>query len=461
MWPAVLDTRGRGGILPEFIRPLDLMRLLLLSLVVWLFSPITAGAANWPQLRGPNMNGSSPEQGLPEKFSKEENVRWVADLPGRSAATPAIWEDHVFLSTTNEEGKSLEAWCLNRTTGEVRWRREIAKSLQQDDRSNFASPSPATDGKLVYFFYGTGDLVALDFDGNEKWRRNIQDDYGRFAFLWTFSTSPMLFDGKLYLQVLQRDDAVNGRGFADKPNDSYLLCLDPETGKEMWKTLRPSDAVAESREAFTTPVVHTHEGRTEILIAGGDCVSGHDPATGREHWRWGTWNPERIGHWRLVPSPVAGDGVVVVCAPKREPVFGIRLGGEGDLGEAGVAWKSADRDVSSDVSTPAYADGRFFVLHSDRGSIACLRPKTGEVVWSERLESRSKFEASPVVADGKIYAVNHLGEVFVMKAGDEFALLHKAELGDNRDEVVRATPAVSGGNLFVRTDRKLYCFGAE
>ena len=415
-----------------------------------------AAADNWPGLRGPNQNGSSDETDLPTKFSKTENVKWVANLPGPAGATPAIWGDHVFISSADPKTKKLHAMCLDRKSGNVLWDKAVASGFMQDDRSNLAGPSPATDGEHVFFFYGTGDLAAFDFKGNQVWQRNLQKDYGSFAFLWTFSTSPMVHDGILYMQVLQRDNSfkAHGRdvGRPDGKNDSYLLALEPATGKQIWKVTRPSKAKAESLEAFTTPVVHNHKGKEQLLITGGDCITGHDPKTGKELWRWGTWNPTRIGHWRLVPSPVAGGGVALACAPKKNPIYAV------NLDTAMLAWESDDKEVSSDVSTPAYYQGDFFIINSDRKSLCRVAPD-GEVHYAERIEDcNSKIEASPTVADGKIYAINHRGQAFVFSAG-EYKLLHQTEMADSKDEMIRSTIAVSGGNLFIRTDHKLYCIG--
>lgn len=417
-------------------------------------------ADNWPNWRGPNGNGSSGETGLPEKFSETENVKWAIDLPGSGASTPAIWGDNVFLTSTSRQGKLL-AMCLDRKTGEEKWKQESGEGYSQDKRSNFASPSPATDGKLVLFFFGTGDLAALDMEGNVLWEKNIQKEYGEFAFLWTFSTSPVLRDGKVYLQVLQRDTPVNGRGKKDGPNESYIIAFDAQSGKELWRVIRNDKAEKEAKEAFSTPVFHTNGDRTEMLIIGGDCITGHDPATGKELWRWGTWNPTRIGHWRLVPSAIAAEGVVLACAPKKAPVYAIKLGGKGTLDDKAIAWKNEEKGVTSDVSTPAYADGKFYVLASDHKSLSCLNPGDGKVIWTQELKTRSKFEASPTVADGKIYLVNHAGEVFVLKAGDKAEILHhvKLENAGDKDNPVRSTIAVSGGNVFLRTSTKLYCFG--
>ena len=146
---------------------------------------------------------------------------------------------------------------------------------------------------------------------------------------------------------------VNGRGGDNNP--SYLLALDPKTGKELWKHVRPSDAVAESLEAFSTPIPFTHNGRKEIIVLGGDCITGHHADTGAELWRWGTWNAQKIGHWRLVPSPVAGAGVVLACGPKGAPVTAVKLGGQGKLPDSSIAWQSTTREVTSDVTTPPFS----------------------------------------------------------------------------------------------------------
>jgi outer membrane protein assembly factor BamB len=185
-------------------------------------------AGDWMQWRGPSFNGSSPETGLPEKFSKDKDIVWSIPLTGPSASTPIVLGDRVFISSADQANQSVHAICLDRATGKKLWEHKIADGLKRDDRSNLASPSPATDGKVVVFFYGNGDLAAFDLSGKALWKRNIEADYGEFAFQWTFSASPLLFEGKLYLQVLQRDQPVHSRGKVG--GESYLLCMDPQTG---------------------------------------------------------------------------------------------------------------------------------------------------------------------------------------------------------------------------------------
>jgi len=419
-------------------------------------------AGDWPQWRGPYYNGSTDEENLPSQWSRTENVAWSVELPGAAASTPIICRDRVFLSGIDAARETLQAACYDRTSGKLLWRHDVAEGISKDYRSNFAAPSPVTDGKIVIFFYGNGDLIGYDFDGEPRWARNIQKDCGGFAFLWTFSSSPLLFDGRLYLPVLQRDVPVEGRGLQGRKNESYLLAMDPQSGKTLWRHVRPSKAVAESRESFTTPIPFNYEGADQLLIAGGDALSGHDPATGEELWRWGTWNPRRVPHWRLVPSPVAGGGVILACAPKRDPIYAVKAGGTGVLDDDCLAWVSREaREISADVPTPAYYDGDFFVLSDVRKFLSRVEPRTGKVRWAVETPGRVKYEASPLAADGKIYIVNFDGQVAVINAADG-ELLNLISMDEPDDgEKVRASISVANGQLFIRTTRNLYCVGKD
>lgn len=428
-------------------------------LALLLASSLSAYGANWAQWRGPNFNGSTDAGSLPTKWSKTENVTWSTDLPGPSAASPIVWDNHVFISSANPQTDSLHALCYDRNSGKLLWQHQVGKGHRRDDKSDFASCSPASDGEVVVFFYGNGLMFAYDFEGNQLWNRNIEKDFGRLAYGWTPSTSPLLFDGKLILQILQRNVPTRGHGEPDRFNESYLLALDPKTGKKLWRTLRPSKAKAESLEAFTSPVPFEFRGRKEILVAGGDDISGHDPANGEELWRWGTWNPTRIGHWRLVPSPVAGDGVILACAPKRDPIYAVKAGGRGTLNDRALAWVSNDeRALSSDVPTPAYYDGDFFVLSDVRKALSRVEPQSGKVKWSITTPGRIKYEASPLAADGKLYLMNFNSDVVVVDAGSG-KILNEIAMGDEDEHYSRASIAAADGQLFIRTNKKLYCIG--
>lgn len=425
----------------------------------------SVSAENWPHWRGPNFDGSTSQSGLPASFSKTENIKWTVGLPGPAAGTPIVWGDHVFVNSSDEPKNKLHAIAVDRKTGKVLWDHAASTGYRKDNRSNFAAPSPVTDGKTVFFFFSNGDLIAFDFAGKELWRRNIQADYGEFAFNWTFSSSPTLLGGVLYLPVIQRDvpvdpvNKLNARQSGQKAIESFLLAMDPATGKTLWQHHRPASAVAESRESFGSAIPFTHHGRTELLIAGGDEITGHDPKTGKELWRWGSWNPQQIPHWRLVASPVAGGGIVLACPPKGEPAIAFKAGA---AGKADIAWKAADidKDLTSDVATPLFYQGRFFVQYGDKKTkaISCVEP-SGKVVWKTPIDSgRYILRSSPAGADGRIWTMDHNGKVYVFDA-QTGKLLHSAAMGESYDDETMSSIAIAQGNLFIRTNSKLYCVG--
>jgi outer membrane protein assembly factor BamB len=431
-----------------------------LSIVATLAFTFTAHGENWPQWRGPNLDGTSPEKNLPVEWSPEKGVKWKTPMPGFSGATPAIWGDSIF-ATSPDANKNLVLICVNKKDGAIRWQRQIGEGGDiNKGRGNMASPSPVTDGKLVWAIFGTGDLAAVDFQGKIVWQRNLGSDYGRFAINWIYGSSPLLFDGRLYVQVLQRSPAppdYPGLAGAAGDRESYLLALDPATGKTIWKQPRPSDAQLESLESYATPVPHTSGGKTQILIAGGDFLSGHDPATGKELWRGYGINPQR-GEWmRLVPSPVSAGDLAIVCGPKKQAMLAFRTDGTGDVSETGVAWRF-DEKKTPDVCTPVYWGGKLFALDGDSHTLTCFNPKTGEKLWQGEVPERSTvIRASPTLADGKLYIVNEKGTAYVVDAAaSEFKLLATNVLPD---ENVRGSIAISDGQLFVRGTQFLYCIG--
>lgn len=414
-------------------------------------------AENWPNWRGPHFNGASTEKDLPTVFSKTQGVAWETTLPGEGASTPVVWDDSIFLTSVDEKADAVVGICLSAKSGKILWSVPFGKGVRIDERSTYAGSSPVTDGKTVWFFSGNGDLAAYDFEGNQLWHRNIEKDYGDFAFQWTFSSSPQLYHGLLYLQVLQRDTPVNGRGLTNGPIESYLLALDPATGETKWKHVRPSDALQESREAFSTPIPVMHDGREELVISGGDCLTGHDPATGKELWRWGTYNPQQIGHWRLVPSPVYGQGVHLVCAPKGDPIYAIKAGGSGSLFDSAKLWASEGKEVTADVPTPLFYDGYFYILNGRNKFLSCVHPISGNIIWSRKIDAKTKLESSPTGADGKIYFMSQLGEVFVYSAGaDGGEVLNATTFGSTQSVNIRASIVPANKKLYIRTDNVLY-----
>lgn len=432
------------------------------ALILSLFVPVAARAADWRQWRGPNFNGSSDATNLPGQLDPAA-ARWTTTMPGPGAGTPIVTGDRVFVSALDKTSKKLLAMCLSRTDGKILWSKEVGEGFQQNNRNNMASPSPLADGKHVWFHYGTGDLVAFDFDGNQKWARNITKDHGPFHYQWIYGSSPTLYDGRLYVQVLHRDVPV-GRGSRNDesgPAPSYLLAIDPLTGKDIWKHIRPEQAASESKESYGTPIPFEHGGKKLLLLIGADVVTAHDAATGAEVWRCGGWNPDKIGHWRIVPTVVVADGLVIACTPKKGPVFAIKPDGAGDVTDTHIAWKT--REFTSDVCVPLYYGKKLYVLDGDAKTLYRVDPATGKVEASLKLGGNDVFRASPTGADGKIYCMNEAGEVWVVAAqGDKLEIVqNQQDLGGGSDTASRSSIAVADGQVFVRTAEKMYCFGGK
>lgn len=447
------------------------MRTALLALVPL---AVPVAAQDWPNWRGPNYDGSTDARGLPATFSRSENVRWSTPLPGPGAGTPVILGDAMYLSSTDFAEQELVALRLDATTGDVVWSLPVGSGYQPGndagsklvlhDRSNYASPSAVADDERAIFFFGNGDLVCLSADGERQWAKNVQEEYGDFAFQWTFSATPTLWEGRLHLPVLQRDEPV--RGIGAEGAESFLLAFDPATGEELYKIERPSPAVVESRESYATMIPYVGDGgRKELIVMGGDVLTGHDPATGTELWRWGTYNPDhREQWWRVVPSAVVGGGVALACGPKKAPVFAIELGGKGALGEGDVRWQSEGRrdPVTTDVPTPLYYQDHFYVLGDGHNALTKVDAKTGDAAWSTELPGRDRWRSSPTGADGRVWLMNHGGLVVVVDA-DSGEIVHQVEMGEDDASNVRASIAVAHGSLYFRTNAAVtrVCAAAE
>lgn len=420
-----------------------------IKLAAALLLAVSLNAANWPHWRGPNFNGSTSEKNLPTSWSTTENVAWKTPLPGQSGSTPIVWNDHVFVHTPDKE-KNLILVALDRKDGSGRWRKQIGIGDRISGRNNMASPSPVTDGEIVISLFGTGDLAAFDFDGNELWRRSLAEERGKFALMWIYGSSSTLHNGKLYVQVLQTTPVPEGYTHAqdNKPQrDSYLLCLDPKTGKDIFRHVRPSDAIKESMEAYSTPIPFNGPNGWEILIVGGDYATGHDANTGKELWRSSSLNPRRDPWWRIVPSPVVAGEHIFAAGPKRDPLYAINRGK--------IIW--SNKEYTTDWSTPLSYEGKLYVLDGDRKTLTCAKPETGEKIWQGKIELREPIWASPTGANGKIYTISESGTVVINDA-KEFKVLATIPMGEGP---VRSTIAAAQGQLFIRTAENLYCIGKD
>jgi outer membrane protein assembly factor BamB len=432
---------------------MNMIRFTLAFLALLICARQTVHAENWAQWRGPFLNGATTETNLPSTWSKTNNVLWTAPMPGPGHATPIIWDDTVFISSPDED-KNLTLLCLDRKSGKVRWKQVVGVGDRTHGRNNMASPSPVTDGKTVWVLYGTGDLAAYDFSGKQLWYRQLAKEYGKFNILWLYGSSPLLYKDRLYIEVLRR--SPNRQDDGQAPLDSFILCLDPATGKNIWRHVRPTDAVEESQEAYSTPMPSECPNGLEIVIVGGDYVTGHDAKTGAELWRGGGLrNYRHIPDSRLVPTPVLVDGLVIVCGAKRNPMLAFRDGGKGDITQSGLAWTY--KDYPTDCVTPLVYQGNLYNLDGDREMMVCMDPKTGAVHWQKSLGTGEIFRASPTGADGKMYCLSENATAVVMSARDG-QVLSTIRLEEGQ---THATIAAAQGCLFVRTAQNLYCVGQK
>jgi len=397
-------------------------------------------AEDWPQWRGPNLNGISGEKNLPLRWSGEENVAWKLSMPSKTGATPIIWGNNIFLNVADTDN-NLYLWCVDKTKGTVSWKKLITGGNYQINKQNMSSPSPVTDGRNVFVMTGVGILKSFDFSGTEQWARDIQKDYGKFGLNWGYANSPLLYEDSLYIQV------THGMKTRDP---SYVLRIDKKTGKTLWRVERPTLAIRESPDSYSTPQLLKYPDHFEIVVLGGDCVTGHDPETGKEVWRGNGLNPTNNPNYRTIASVVIfGD---IIYAPTRErPLIAFRAGGKGDITESHKLWEFNN---GPDVPTPV-TDGKYFYAVNDRGITWCLDARSGKQIWGAKRIRPATYSSSPVLADGKIYITNEEGLTTVLKAGDQFEVLAENDLAD----YTLSSPAISGGRIFMRTTHFLYSIG--
>jgi outer membrane protein assembly factor BamB len=403
----------------------------------------TLSADNWPQWRGPALNGVSNEKGLPLKWSPTENIAWKVPMPGRSGSTPIIWEENIFLNVgTADRSGDLELWSLDRNTGRVLWKGHIAGGNHVEQKQNMSSPSPVTDGQTVWVLTGVGVLKAFDFKGKELWARDIQKDYGHFGLNWGYASSPLLLDGDLIVQVLHGMKT-------DDP--SYVLRIDGKTGKTLWRMERPTRAIEESPDSYTTPALLRYGKTTEIVISGGDVVTGHDPSTGKELWRMDGLNPSNSSSYRIIASPLVV-GTTIIAPTRERPMLAIKAGGRGDITATHLLWRFNN---GPDVPTPV-SDGTLLYTVTDRGVAYALDLQSGRVVYGPQRLRPDSYSASPVLAEGKVYITSeNEGLTSVYRSGPKFELLAENPLND----YTLSSPAMAEGQIFIRTTGHLWAIG--
>jgi outer membrane protein assembly factor BamB len=328
------------------------------------------------------------------------------------------------------------------TAGKEIWRRRLAdgNKVIRSGESNMAAPSPVTDGEHVWVLLGTGYLASFDFAGDEVWQFNLQERYEPFSMYHGYSSSPLLYGGRIYIQALHG-------------NQQLVAALDGGTGAELWKHIRATDARDECLHSYASPTIYQDGGTELLLIQGADYLTAHRPADGKEVWRVGGLQDEKGYNpmFRLVATPISAAGLVVVPSAKNGPVLGIDpSGATGDITAAGkhLAWR-LDRGTP-DVPSPLIHDGLVY-LSRENGAVICLDAKTGELLYEER-PSRERHRGSPLLADGKLYLMGMDGTVTVLRAGRRYELLAQNTI----DEQIAASLAVAGNTLYLRTYEALY-----
>lgn len=410
--------------------------------------------ANWPQYRGPHVDGLAEGATLPDVWSPTENVVWKTDLPGWGWSSPVVWGDKIFVTAAVGE-RQLETptvggypgghvaqtdvhrwtvYCLDFDTGRIVWEREAHRGVppqERHPRNSFASETPVVDGERVYAYFANVGLFCYDLNGAKQWERRWPAYPMRGG--WGTGTSPVLHGDRLFIQN-------------DNEQQSFLVALDKRSGEQLWRVER------EEKSNWSTPYVWQNELRTELVTIGTGKIRSYD-LDGRVLW-------ELSGTSGLVSlTPVAKHGLLYVGAGYHYgPLYAVRPGASGDISlgtdETSNRWIAWSQPRGASIH-PCFliSDERLFVLF-DAGLLTCTNARTGEVIFPrQRLNTGGgRFYASPWAYHGKLFLLNEDGTTWVVEDGPEFKVLGKNVL----DDVAWATPAVARGSLFLRTYASLY-----
>lgn len=407
----------------------------------------TAARADWPQWRGPANDGVSPEKILlPSEWGADKNIVWKTKMPGPGSSTPYISHGKIFL--TAQAGGDIVLACYG-TDGTEQWTRKLGTGggKFRNDEGNSASASCSTDGQLVFAFAGNGTLAAHDFAGNPKWVIDCQAKYGKFDIQFGAHWTPVLYHGRLYVQLFHR-------------NAQQLVALDAGTGTEIWSVKRTSDSKpgTESPDVYASPVIWSKGDNALLLAHGNDYCTAHRLTDGGEVWRVGELNPKAnyIRTWRAVSSPLATPDLIVVPSCKGGVTVGVDPAAAAGLilpGTPGEKWRMPRG--TPDVPSPILADGVLYLM-GERGTLTAVNPATGNVLASLPV-TNERHRANPVYADGKLILVGRDGTMPVVKPGKDPELIAKNKLKDT----FTASPAVTGGRIYLRGWDYLYAVGTK
>lgn len=402
-----------------------------IALVLVAFPALPAGAEeNWNQFRGPDVSGHSTAPDVPEIWSAD-SVEWSVPLGGAGQSSPVNWGDRIFLTGASDDGTERYLFCLDRGDGELLWKKTVpcAAPEQTHKMNSHATPTCATDGEFVVAFFGPGGLHCYDLEGTEQWSL----DLGEFPGVWGIGASPVLVDGL----VIQNCDAEG---------PSRLVAVDIRSGKVVWDTPRKD----KPRGGWSTPVPIEQEGLRELVLNGEFGVRGYDPVTGKEKWFCEGFRG------RGTPVPAFARGRIFVVNGQPGDVYCVEPGGSGNVSETKRLWH-APRKGGRDLPSPAVV-GDFLLVSSLSGIATCYDTASGDIHWTDRLGEGIQIAAAPLVANGLVYFQTvHGGDVIVVRPGEEKEIVAVNSLGAEADEVFRSTLAPIQGQLFVRSQSKLYC----
>ncbi|MFK7821252.1 MAG: PQQ-binding-like beta-propeller repeat protein [Planctomycetaceae bacterium] len=387
-------------------------------------------AEDWPQFRGPDSLGAASDTGLPVAWSDSKNLVWKAKLPGAGASSPITVGDRMYVTcysgyssdgTGDMNNLKLHLTCLNRQTGDIVFDKKLEPTLPESERvrdHGYAAATPATDGESVYVFFGKSGVVRFDMEGNQIWRQSVGDGTHK----WGCGTSPVLHGDVVIVNA--------------SVESGSLVALSKKDGKEVW---RQGGMV----RSWNTPHLVKVGEKHELVVSVKDKILAFDPATGKE-----IWTCEGI-HDYVCPSIISQDGIVYAIGGRQSQCIAVKAGGKGEVKEL---WRAR---VGANVSSPIIHDGHLYWV-SDRNKVAyCVNIKNGDVVYKERFPGQPY--ASTIVADGKLYVVTRFGGTYVLAATPEYKQLAHNEFEDKA--TFNASPIVSGGKLFLRSDAYLYCIG--
>jgi outer membrane protein assembly factor BamB len=423
-------------------------------------------AADSPHWRRPNASGIAAHGKLPIRWNATENVAWKARIAGAGVSTPIVSGDRVYVTSQigagiRREGNhprlvqgadaaaqgeraldvdvaagadpTMTAFVIEafaRSGGKRVWARRIEATgtlTPVHDKHNLATPSPVTDGALVFAWFGTGQIVALDRSGAVVWQRHLATENGAFDISWGHGSSPVLYGDLLIL-------------LCDQPARSYLVAIDKKTGKDRWKADR-----GQGRSSYSTPLVIEGAFGAELIVNSTERIDAYDPNTGTFLWHAG--ETSRFA----VPSPVFHDGVIYASRGYRSgPYMAIKPGGRGDVNATRMVWRVA---TGAPYVSSLLVYDRIVYMANDVGVLTAVDAATGERVWQERVDG--VFSASPVAGGGHVYFVSESGETVVVKAGRPPQVIARNALGER----AVASPAISNGQIFIRTDKHVFSIG--